>query len=113
MADSKEIECLSRLEVVNYLCDLRIRPAKGKNLNELYREEYIKYICSRLLIHKDQVPDEVIRNLYEIKNFYLKHGRNEKVMIRKHENFFNAYIRPKRRSTTTHSEACLRSHRGS
>ena len=68
MADSKEIECLSRLEIVIYLRDLGIRPAKGQNLNELYKEEYIKYICTRLLIHKNQVPDEVIRNLYEIKN---------------------------------------------
>ena len=108
MADSKEIECLSRLEVVTYLCDLGIRPAKGKSLNPLYKEQYIKYICTRMLIHKNQVPDQIPMDIQNIKNFYLQHGRKEHLMIKHHESFFNAYIKPKRRASNI--EECLRSH---
>ena len=106
MSESKEIECLSRLDVVNYLRDLNIKPNQGKNLNPIYKEKYIGYISTYYMIPISEVPD-VSQDIYKIKNWFLANNRQENRMINHHVAFFNAYIKPKR-SASKSTDVCLK-----
>ena len=106
MAESKEIECLSRLDVVNYLDDLNIKPNQGKLLNPVYKEKYIDFISTYYMIPKSEVPN-MNSDLSKIKNWFLANNRKKDRMVKHHESFFNAYIKPKRRAETS-TEVCLK-----
>ena len=91
MAENTSKNELKRLDIVNYLEEKKIKPAKS---NKNYATEYINYLCSKLSIENSEVPSSVNKDIFKIKTFYVECGRNVPYMIDCHKNFFNTIVKP-------------------
>ena len=92
-------ESLTRENIVKFICaknETRTNKITPLSKDSAYKSEYINYVCSRLKIQKSEVPPSVHNDIKIIKDYYLKANRTIPNMLKNHQKFFSAIVKPKR-----------------
>ena len=95
-------ESLTRENIVKFICaknETRTNKITPLSKDSAYKSEYINYVCSRLKIQKSEVPPSVHNDIKIIKDYYLKANRTIPNMLKNHQKFFSAIVKPKRSSS--------------
>ena len=96
---SLQSESLTRENIVKFICaknETRTNKITPLSKDSAYKSEYINYVCSRLKIQKSEVPPSVHNDIKIIKDYYLKANRTIPNMLKNHQKFFSAIVKPKR-----------------
>ena len=105
---------LTRLDIAKYLNEKDEKPSKNNWTN--YYDKFVHRVCSKLAIKKSELPQQILKDICKIKDFYPKCQFKYERMIQKHAKFFSTEIKPKRiisapaPSTSSNAEVFLRCH---
>lgn len=85
----QETRSVKRLEIVQFLADAKISPTSNE-----YKDEFLEYLCNKLVIDKSEVPSRIYSDIYRIKGFFKsrKIGFQVERMIKQHRKFFDTEI---------------------
>ena len=91
---------ITRKDIVEYIHECQRNKKKENKITpsspSLYKKSYIDYVCSKLKIKPSEVPPSVYNDIKNIKQYYLQCRRNIPIMIKKHTQFFETIVKPKR-----------------
>ena len=75
MASTSNNVCLTRLDIAQYLNDSGEKPS-GQNWTNYY-EKFVHRLCSKLAVKKSELPQQIVKDICKIKDFYQKHKKYE------------------------------------
>ena len=88
--NDEAITSLKRIDIVKHLDNLKIPPT-----SEEYSKFFIEFLCEKLSLDIDKVPQGIHHDIYLIKRYFKKCQSNTDRMIKSHVTFFGADLKQK------------------